>query len=151
MKLTPKQENFCKAYIETGNASEAYRRSYSYKNQKPETINRNAFALLENTKIATRVDKLRSALNKRHEVTVDSLTIELDKLLKAAAEAGQNGAGIQAVMGMAKLHGLGVDNLNMNSKQEIRTVINASPEMESLEWTEKFGQSGDHKQAPKQH
>ena len=36
--LTPKQENFCLAYLETGNASEAYRRAYDVANMKPESI-----------------------------------------------------------------------------------------------------------------
>ena len=27
-RLTPKQEAFCRAYVETGNASEAYRQAY---------------------------------------------------------------------------------------------------------------------------
>ena len=31
-KLTPKQEAFVLAYIETGNASEAYRRAYNAEN-----------------------------------------------------------------------------------------------------------------------
>ncbi|SQE31532.1 Terminase small subunit [Mannheimia haemolytica] len=30
-ELTPKQEAFCLAYIETGNASEAYRQAYEPK------------------------------------------------------------------------------------------------------------------------
>ena len=41
-KLTPKQENFCLAYLETSNASEAYRRAYDSENMKPESINVNA-------------------------------------------------------------------------------------------------------------
>lgn len=60
MKLTPKQEAFCLAYLETGNASEAYRRAYSAENMKPETVNRNAKALLDHNKIATRLAELRA-------------------------------------------------------------------------------------------
>ncbi|MHA0947931.1 terminase small subunit [Enterobacter ludwigii] len=33
--LTIKQEAFCQAYIETGNASEAYRRGYLFPSQSP--------------------------------------------------------------------------------------------------------------------
>ena len=29
VKLTPKQEKFCQVFIETGNASEAYRQAYA--------------------------------------------------------------------------------------------------------------------------
>lgn len=64
--LTPKQEKFCLVYLETGNASEAYRQSYSAGKMKPETINRNAFALLENNKIAARVKELREAVAERY-------------------------------------------------------------------------------------
>jgi len=40
--LTIKQEAFCQAYIEKGNASEAYRMAYAADKMKPETVNRNA-------------------------------------------------------------------------------------------------------------
>jgi phage terminase small subunit len=39
MALTVKQENFCLAYMETGNASEAYRRAYNAGKMKPAVIN----------------------------------------------------------------------------------------------------------------
>lgn len=67
--LTPKQEAFCLAYMETGNASEAYRRIYSTGKMKPETVNRTAFDLLQNHKIATRVAELRAAAAERAVVT----------------------------------------------------------------------------------
>ena len=68
-KLTVKQENFCNYYIETGNASEAYRRAYSCDNMKYETVNRTAIELLNNPKIAARVKQLQSALQKRSDIT----------------------------------------------------------------------------------
>ena len=46
-KLTPKQEAFCLAYLETGNASEAYRRCYNTStNMAAATVNREAARLL---------------------------------------------------------------------------------------------------------
>lgn len=60
-KLTAKQEKFCLAYLETGNASEAYRQAYNAENMKPETINRKAKDLIDNGKIAARL----SALNEK--------------------------------------------------------------------------------------
>ena len=45
--LTIKQENFCQVYVETGNASEAYRRAYDAKNMKSETVRRTAKELPE--------------------------------------------------------------------------------------------------------
>lgn len=64
--LTPKQEKFCLTYLKTGNASEAYRQSYSAGKMKPETVNRAAFALLENSKIAARVEELKEAIAERY-------------------------------------------------------------------------------------
>ena len=61
MALTPKQENFCLAYLETGNASEAYRRAYDCENSKPETINKRASELLDNGNIAGRIAELNKS------------------------------------------------------------------------------------------
>lgn len=59
MKLTIKQDAFVMAYLETGNASEAYRRAYDCSRMLPATVGNNASKLLKNTAIATRVDELR--------------------------------------------------------------------------------------------
>lgn len=106
--LTIKQEAFCQAYIETGNASEAYRKAYAADKMKPETINRNAKALLDNSKIATRVAELQGEIKDRHNVTVDSLLLELEEARRAAltAETPQSSAAVAATMGKAKLVGL---------------------------------------------
>ncbi|WP_431626192.1 terminase small subunit [Enterobacter asburiae] len=106
--LTPKQEAFCQAYIETGNASEAYRTAYAADKMKPETVNRNAKSLLDNNKIATRVAELQGEIKRRHNVTVDSLIAELEEARQAAltAETPQSSAAVAATMGKAKLTGL---------------------------------------------
>ena len=70
-KLTIKQEAFVKAYIETGNASEAYRSAYNSGRMKPETVNREAKALLDNPKIAARVTTIQAAQQRRFEITQD--------------------------------------------------------------------------------
>jgi phage terminase small subunit len=59
MAVTAKQELFCLAYIETGNASEAYRRSYSCKGSKPNSIHVSACQLLASPNVALRVNELR--------------------------------------------------------------------------------------------
>ncbi len=106
--LTIKQEAFCQAYIETGNASEAYRLAYAADKMKPESINRKAKELLDNGKISARVAELRGEIKQRHNVTVDSLLTELEEARKAAlgAETPQSSAAVAATMGKAKLTGL---------------------------------------------
>ena len=105
-KLTIKQENFCLAYIETGNASEAYRQAYRCGRMKPETVNKNAFKLTECTKITTRLAVLREAVAEKHNVTVDSLIIELEEARDIAKNSGSAMAMVQATMGKAKICGL---------------------------------------------
>lgn len=107
INLTPKQENFCQSYIENGNASDAYRKAYDAEKMKGATINRNAKALLDNNKIATRIDELRQQHTDRHNLTVDDLIDELDEARNVAikAENPQCTAAIAATMGKAKLLG----------------------------------------------
>lgn len=62
MALTQKQENFCLAYLETGNASEAYRSSYNASKMKTDTINQAASRLLADSKISARVSELRGKI-----------------------------------------------------------------------------------------
>jgi phage terminase small subunit len=59
--LTPKQDAFVLAYLETGNASEAYRRAYDVRRMLPATINNNASVLLRHNAIAERIQAHRDA------------------------------------------------------------------------------------------
>ena len=73
MKLTIKQEDFCHAYIETGNASAAYRRAYDAVGMKPETVNRAAKALMDNYKITARVEELQEELRIKSDIKKEEL------------------------------------------------------------------------------
>ena len=109
--LTPKQERFCQLYIELGNASEAYRQSYDADSMNENTVNRKAKELLDNGKITARLELIRNEHSKRHNITVDSLLIELEEARKMALdlniqEKPQVSAAVTATMGKAKLLGL---------------------------------------------
>lgn len=104
--LTPKQESFCQRYMETGNASEAYRLSYDAAAMKPETINRSAKELIDNRKIAARLSELRAEMQAAHGVTVASLIAELEEARQVGKERGQASAMAAATMGKARLAGL---------------------------------------------
>lgn len=109
MALTPKQENFCLAYLETGNASEAYRRAYDAENMTSDTISRKAKELLGNGKITARLSELREPILKRHAITVDDLLAELEEARRLAIDTEQPSPAVSATMGKAKL--LGMDKL----------------------------------------
>lgn len=79
-KLTLKQEAFCLRYIETGNATEAYRLAYDAKGMKPASVSRKAFELLENVKITAYLAELKARQLKRHDVTVDRVLQEYARL-----------------------------------------------------------------------
>lgn len=106
VKLTPKQENFCLAYLETGNASEAYRRAYDASGMSSVSVNRKAKELVDNVKIAARLDELREPILKRHAITVDDLLAELEEARRLALETEAPAPAVSATMGKAKLLGL---------------------------------------------
>lgn len=81
-RLTPKQENFCNYYIETGNASEAYRRAYSCDRMKSETINERSSRLLKECKISTRVKELQDELQERSDISKDEAVKELSNIVR---------------------------------------------------------------------
>ena len=105
-KLTQKQEAFCLAYIETGNASEAYRQAYNAERMKPETINKRACELMGDGYIAGRIEQLREPVRERHNITVDTLLLELEQSRQLALQEGQAAAAVSATMSKAKLLGL---------------------------------------------
>ena len=104
--LTDRQEKFCQKFIETCNASEAYRYGYNASNMKPATIHKRASELLSNGAVAGRLAELRGGIQKRHNVTVDSLIAELEEARQVAIEAGAPAAMVSATMGKAKITGL---------------------------------------------
>jgi len=117
--LTPKQEAFCLAYIETGNASEAYRRAYDASRTKPECVNVNASKLLASAKISLRVDELKAEHAARHEITVETIRDMLLQDRDFARDLDTPAAAISATMGLAKLYGHLTDKLDANIKGQI--------------------------------
>ena len=128
IKLTPKQEKFCQVYIETGNASEAYRQAYNTEKMKPESVNSKGYQLLQQVQITARLDELRAEHKKRHEITVDTLVAELEEARKLAFETDKAAAAVQATMGKAKLLGLVVEKQETAITQAPTIVVELSNE-----------------------
>lgn len=122
--LTPKQEAFCLAYIETGNASEAYRSAGYSTNATAKTINEAASRLLADSKIAARVAELKAAHVERHSVTVDTIRDMLLEDRNFARECATPAAAVTASMGLAKLYGLLTDKLDANIKEKKTVILN---------------------------
>ena len=122
--MTPKQEQFARLYVETGNASEAYRQAYNADNMKPETVTNEAYKLLQDPDISAMVDGLKEEARQRHAVTVDDLLHELEQARAAAlaAPTPQSSAAVSATMGKAKMLGLLVDKAEIKAEAEISQV-----------------------------
>ena len=115
MALTPKQESFCLAYLETGNASEAYRRSYSAGGMKPESVNRKAKEVLDNVNIAARIEELREPVRQKAMLTLETHLARLDELSRKAEAAEQFAPAITAETNRGKAAGLYVERLDHTS------------------------------------
>ncbi|MCK5137515.1 MAG: terminase small subunit [Bacteroidales bacterium] len=83
MGLTPKQEKFCHAYMETGNASEAYRQSYSCGRMKEATINVKASELLKHGKVAVRLNEIKNELKETSDIKKERVLFELEAIMEA--------------------------------------------------------------------
>jgi phage terminase small subunit len=105
--LTEKQEAFCLAFFETGNAAEAYRRAYDVEpDAKNGWIYVEACQLLDNPKIALRLQDLRDQAQKLSIYTVRDALDEYDEARILAKAANNPSAVVAAVTGKVKLLGL---------------------------------------------
>lgn len=121
MALTPKQERFCLAYLETGNASEAYRRAYDAEKMKPESINVNACKLLSDAKIAQRLEELRTPVREKAQLTLESHLARLDELSRKAEADLQFGPAITAETNRGKAAGLYTEKVDHTSSDGTMT------------------------------
>ena len=83
-KLTPKQRKFAEEYVNTGNASEAYRRAYDVgKNTKLETIATKASHLLAEYNISTMDKELQIQQANKYEITRKEVAEGYFKMIKS--------------------------------------------------------------------
>ena len=123
-KLTLKQEAFAMAYVESGNASKAYKTVYNVNdNASDNSINVEASKLRNNPKVTLRILELQELVRERHSITTESLSEELEVARIIAQEAGQASAMVAATMAKAKLHGLLIDK-NLYSKPKEDSLKN---------------------------
>jgi phage terminase small subunit len=129
MSLTPKQEAFCIAYIETGNASESYRRAYSAKGMKDATVNREAKSLTDNPKITTRLAELRKPAIEKAQITLQRHLADLEALRDMARNAEKYGPAIQAEIARGKASGLYVERIgdpDGNPLNQVQPILNVT-------------------------
>lgn len=103
--MTPKQELFAQAYLETSNASEAYKRAYNTQ-ANANTVNRKASQLLKHPEVIKLLADLQAIHRQRHTITIDNVIAELEEARQTAKQSGNASAMVSATMSKAKLLGL---------------------------------------------
>ena len=78
--LTQKQAKFCVEFMRCGNASEAYRRSYSTKRMKPSSVWTEACELMQNPHVSRRIKELQQQALDAANITEQRVVEELAKL-----------------------------------------------------------------------
>ncbi|NDV47853.1 terminase small subunit [Paludibacter sp. 221] len=81
--LTIKQERFCQYYIESGNASEAYRKAYNCSGLNPSYVRNKASQLLKQPNITQAVTQLRGELRDDSRFSRERILDELEAMLDA--------------------------------------------------------------------
>ena len=118
-RLTQKQENFCLSYLETGNASEAYRRAYNTVGASEKTIWEKASRLLKEGKVRARLEELRTPATESAQITLSQHLSKLEELRELAKEEGKYGPAIQAEIARGKAAGLYVERSQIDGEIKI--------------------------------
>lgn len=137
--LTPAQEAFCLAVVETNNQAEAYRRAYPKSLKwKPEVVAVNSSKLMSNANISLRVEELRTQVAKKAEVTAIEL-IESNRRIRensmridpATGNMVNPVAALKANELNAKIAGLFRDQINVQQvivfRGGIDSLLNEKP------------------------
>lgn len=105
--ITEKQAAFARAFFETANAAEAYRRAYDVApDAKDGWIYVEACQLLDNPKVAQRLDELREEAKRLSLFTVTTAFEEYEAARILAHAEKNPSAAVSAVTGKVKLFGL---------------------------------------------
>lgn len=110
-RLTFEQERFAQHLATGASQAEAYREVYPRSRKwKPESVYARASVFASSDKVAQRVAELRRPAARACEVTVEGLTRDLMEARAKALKTNQVSAAVAATMGIAKLHGLLVED-----------------------------------------
>lgn len=105
--LSPKEEAFALAYLETGSAAEAYRRAYDVKAAGSHgTVYVAASRLLQKAKIVERISALQDQAAEMCLYTVKDAFTEYEQARQLALQEANPSAATAAVNGKVKLFGL---------------------------------------------
>ncbi len=111
IKVTPKQELFCQAYIKYGNAAKAYREAFDTSKMKPASVWQCASKLRTNSNVIARLAQL-------HEKAIDKTIMSSIDVLKNFSDIAKHAAKtvdrLRALENIGKYHQLFKDSAALN-------------------------------------
>jgi phage terminase small subunit len=143
--LTPKRIEFCRAYLELSNASEAYRRAYDCKAMKAETIRRRAYDLMQDGHVKAHIASLKA----EHDgIASKSLGLSrewiIERLMRNAELGFKEGGKPEGAVSNKALELLGkVDNIGLFEERINQTgeiFVIAAPEIDEEQDVEGWAQ-----------
>ena len=116
MKLTANEELFCQEFVKCGNATQAYRKSYSVNKAKSKSVNELASRLKAKIKISSRIEDLQAILLDGQILKAKEIQI----LLSDKVREGLESDGLKAVDILNKMQGnYEKDNVQKDKKESI--------------------------------
>lgn len=124
-KLTAKQEGFVQDVFIGETLTQSYRNNYSYENMSDDALWVEASRTMGVPKVSLRLIELQEEASERSQVTVMSITEELEDARKVSKTEGQGAAMTSASMGKAKLHGLLVEKsvIDLQGKLDTKWTV----------------------------
>ena len=119
-QLTMKQHKFVDEYINTGNASEAYRRSYDCKKSSNKTISIEATKLINSPNVALAIKREKERLSRSSRLDSKDIEDNLYSIFERSLETDQLNTARACMMDIAKLNGL----IIQKQEQQINTTVN---------------------------
>ena len=80
--LTPKREKFCQEMAKLGNQRQAYKKAYNCENMKDETIDNNAYKLMQDNEIKTRLKELSDEIKNANIADAQEIQEALTRLIR---------------------------------------------------------------------
>ena len=120
MGLTVKQEGFILDAFKGVSLAQSYRNNYNTENMLEKSIWELASREMAKVKVTSRLAELQMEAAERSQVTVESITKELEEAREVAKDEKQGAAMTSASMGKAKVNGLLVDKVDASLTVVVR-------------------------------
>lgn len=117
--LTAKQEGFVLDVFKQGTLADAYRNNYNTSNMTDKSVWELSSRLMADIKVSSRLSELQQEAAGRAQVTVASITKELEEARGLAQKEAQTSSMVSASMGKAKVNGLLVGKVEAKVEAEV--------------------------------